>query len=216
VSTPQGESARFIAEAMKSHGLTQKQVGSFLGVSDRMVRHVLSGAKPGANLTAGAKQLAQEGRVTSAPARREQRVRSKGGGTRKVLQPAEQRHTVESGGRSQSAVAVPKRGPGKDSARDAITTALEARRGGEKGTGGQRVTFTMTTRDGKTITLGKRGGYDPKSVARQIEDDAGGDPLKWLSNQTKAASDGQAREDGDTDVYGVSAGDIAVVSMSFV
>jgi hypothetical protein len=204
VTSPQGESARYIAEAMKSRGLTQKQVGSFLGVSDRMVRQVLSGAKPGANLTAGAKQLAKEGRVTSAPARREQRVRSEGGGTRKVIQPAEQRHTVESGGRSQSVVAVPKRGPGRIAARSAVRDALGARRGGRKGTGGQRVTLTITTTDGRTITLGGKGGYDPKSVLRQM-DDEGGDPLDWITDQVDSIG-----------AYELTSGTIAAVSMSFV
>lgn len=198
------EAARFIAEAIGKYGLTQKQAGAFLGVSDRMVRHVLSGAKPAANLAAAARQLAQEGRVTTAPVRREQRVRDVGGGTRKVLKPAEQRHAVEGGGRSQSAVAVPKRGVGRTAARQAIRDALGARRGGRKGVG-QRVTFTITTTDGRTITLGSKGGYDPQAVVRRIDDD-GGDPLDWIRDEIEAA--------GAYDLGGI--GSIAAVSMSFV
>lgn len=204
MTSPGGDAARFIAEAIGSRGLTQKQVGAFLGVSDRMVRQVLSGAKPGANLAAAARQLAKEGRVTQAPVRREQRVRAEGGGTRKVLKPAEQRHTVESGGRSQSAVAVPKRGPGRTAARQAIRDSLGARRGGRKGVG-QRVTFTITTTDGRTITLGGKGGYDPQVVVRRM-DDEGGDPLDWIGDEIEAA--------GAYDLGGV--GSIAAVSMSFV
>lgn len=205
----EGDAARFIAEAIGKHGLTQKQAGAFLGVSDRMIRQVLTGAKPGANLAVAAKQLAKEGRVTSAPARREQRVRAAGGETRKALPPAEQRHTVEGGGRSQSAVAVPKRGPGRVAARDAIRDSLGARRGGRKAkagkVGGQRVTFTITTKDGQTITLGARGGYDPKAVLRQM-DDEDGDPLDWIADQVDSMP-----------TYGeLGAGDIAAVSMSFV
>jgi transcriptional regulator with XRE-family HTH domain len=199
------DAARFIAEAITKHGLTQKQAGAFLGVSDRMVRQVLSGAKPGANLAAAARQLAKEGRVTTPPARREQRVRDVGGGTRKVLKPAEQRHTVEGGGRSQSAVAVPKRGVGRTAARQAIRDALGARRGGRKGIGGQRVTFTITTTDGRTITLGSKGGYDPQAVVRRI-DDEGGDPFDWIGDEIEAV--------GAYDLGGV--GSIAAVSMSFV
>lgn len=207
--------ARFIRDAISTHGLTQKQAGAFLGVSDRMVRQVLSGAKPGANLLGAAKQLATEGRVTQAPARREQRVRDVGGGTRKVVQPARQRHTVEGGGRSQSAVAVPKRGVGRTAARDAIRDSLGARRGGRKAIGGQRVMFTITTTDGRSMTLGRKGGYDPKAVVQQIEDE-GGDPLDWLADQATAIADGQARADGDTDIYGITASQIAAVSMTFV
>lgn len=200
------EAARYIAEAIGKHGLTQKQAGAFLGVSDRMVRQVLSGAKPGANLAGAAKQLAKEGRVTSSPERREQRVRAPGGGTRQALPPAKQRHTVEGGGRSQSAVAVPKRGPGRVAARDAIRDSLGARRGGRKGrAGGQRVTFTITTKDGQTITLGAKGGYDPKAVLRQM-DDEDGDPLDWIADQVDSMPS-----------YGdLGSGDIAAVSMSFV
>lgn len=209
----EGEAARFIREAITTHGLTQKQAGAFLGVSDRMVRQVLSGAKPGVNLVGAARQLATEGRVTKAPERREQRVRAEGGETRKVLKPAEQRHTVEGGGRSQSAVAVPKRGPGRTAARQAIRDAVEARRGGSRGAGGKRVTFTITTKDGRTVTLGKKGGYDPAAVARQV-DDFGGDPLDWIADQTDGLAG--SRPDGDTDLYQIAASDIAAVSMSFV
>ncbi|HUX68882.1 MAG TPA: hypothetical protein VMV41_00060, partial [Cellulomonadaceae bacterium] len=105
--------------------------------------------------------------------------------------------------------------PGRDAARQAIRDSLGARRGGRKAIGGQRVTFTITTRDGKTIVLGRKGGYDPKTVARQV-DDFGGDPLDWIADQTDGLGDGQGRADGDTDIYAIAAGNIAAVSMSFV
>ena len=108
---------------------------------------------------------------------------------------------------------VPKRGLGKEAARKAITEALGARRGGLKDRGGQRVTFTITTKDGRQMTLGRKGGYDPKAVVRQMDDE--GDPFEWIAEQATNAADGQARVDGDTDVYAIKASDIVSVSMTF-
>lgn len=73
------ESGRLLAEAQSRFGLTQRQLANVLGVSDRAVRAVLKGDKPGANLLAAAGQLAREGRVSALPVRRAQRVRESGG-----------------------------------------------------------------------------------------------------------------------------------------
>lgn len=176
--------AAALREAIEKYGLTQKQAGAALGVSDRMVRQVLSGSKPGANLRQAANQLASYGRITTPPARREQRVRAPGGETTKPLPPVEKTTTVETGRRAQTTISAPLRGLGREAARDAILTDLRARRGGARGRGGQRVTITVRTKSGRQYTLGGRGGYDPKAVARRMEDD--GDPLDWLADEANS------------------------------
>lgn len=183
------ESGALIAAARETYGLTQRQLANIFGVSDRMVRAVLSGEKPGLNLLDAARQLATTGTVTAVPVRRVQRVREAGGrvSARPVLsgrgtQP-ELRYSLESGGRAQTAVRAPARGLGREVARAAILRDLRARRGGKKGRPGvQRVSFRLRLKDGTEINLGSKGGYDPAAVARMMHDDAE-DPFFWLFHQ---------------------------------
>lgn len=184
---------RALASAAKQYGLTQRELASMLGVSDRMVRQVLSGAKPGRNLEAAAKQLAGEGRITERPTRREQRVRTPSGVSRERVKPtaagtpggAERvRTSAETGGRRQTVVETPARGLGRERSRAAILSDLEARRGGQRDRGGRRVTIRITTKAGNTYTLGGKGGYDPKQVARRMRGE--GDPFEWLADEAGA------------------------------
>lgn len=175
--------------AAEKYGLTQKQLGNMLGVSDRMVRAVLKGDKPGANLAPAARQLAREGRITTAPERREQRIRTSSGVTREPVRSSaagtpggaeDVRYSVESGGRAQTAVRTPQRGLGRERARQRILDDLKAHRGGKRPRGGQRVRITVTTKKGDKIVLGAKGGYDPQLVARRMDDE--GDPFEWLAD----------------------------------
>lgn len=184
------ETGRALSAAARQYGLTQRELAAMLGVSDRMVRQVLSGAKPGRNLEAAAKQLAQEGRITERPTRREQKIRTPSGVSRERVKPtaagtpggAERvRSSVEGGGRRQTVVETPKRGLGRERAREAILTDLEARRGGRRDRAGRRVTIRVTTKAGNTYTLGGKGGYDPKQVARRMREE--GDPFDWLADE---------------------------------
>lgn len=187
--------AEAIRAAASKYGLTQRQLGSMLGVSDRMVRAVLRGDKPGGNLAGAARQLASEGRITSQPERREQRVRTSEGVTAEPVKSSaagtpggseDVRYSVESGGRSQTAVKTPSRGLGRERARSRILGDLKAHRGGKLRAerGGQRVRVKVTTKGGKTYTLGAKGGYDPKALARRMEDE--GDPFEWLSDEVES------------------------------
>lgn len=199
------ESGRLLGEAAERFGLSQAQLGNVLGVSDRMVRAVLSGAKPGANLLDAARQLATTGRVTTPPERRSQRVRAPGGGTipKAEAKGSQARYTFEAGNRARTAVRAPSRGLGRERARAAILRDLETHRGGKKGREGvQRVSFTLTLKDGSQITLGSKGGYDPRVVARRMRDDAD-DPFRWLFDE--AASTGTYGDEigGASDIVGV-------------
>ena len=178
-----------------------------LGVSDRSVRAVLSGAKPGANLLAAARQLAAEGRVTTPPERRAQRVREKGGGvSAKPVRTGDTgesaRYTFEGGKRAQTAVRAPSRGLGRERARDAILRDLRAHRGGEKTRGAQRVSFKLRLKNGNTISLGSKGGYDPALVARQMSADAD-DPFYWLFHQAASIGSYSDEISGASDIEAV-------------
>lgn len=186
-----------------------------LGVSDRMIRQVISGAKPGENLREAAQQLAREGRVSARPERREQRVRTPSGVSReKVVSSAagtpggaeRVRSSVETGGRRQTVVETPARGLGRERARAAILADLEARRGGKKDRGGKRVTIQVKTKAGNTYTLGAKGGYDPKKVARGMRDE-GDDPFGWIADELDAS--------GGYEISGGAEG-IAAVVLTYV
>lgn len=172
--------AASIRAAMSRYGLTQRQVGTLLGVSDRMVRQVLSGNKPGRNLSGAAAQLAREGRVGEPPARREQRVRAKGGGTEPVAPRVEARRSVEPGRRAQTVIEVPPRGLGRSAAMQAILDDLDAHKGA------QRVTVRVVTRyHAPGYTLGGRRGYVVRAMRRRIADD-GDDPLDWIADEVNS------------------------------
>ena len=180
-------------------------LANVLGVSDRMVRAVLRGEKPGANLLGAARQLATSGRVTEAPARRSQRVRAPGGGTipRAEASGEQVRHSFEAGNRAQTAVQAPSRGLGRERARHAILRDLETHKGGKRGREGvQRVSFTLTLKDGSKITLGSKGGYDPRVAARRIKDDAA-DPFRWLYDEAAATGTYGETISGASDIVGV-------------
>lgn len=204
-----------LKQAMSKYGLTQREAAAMLGVSDRMIRQITSGAKPGRNLEAAARQLAGEGRVTEQPARREQRVRTPSGVSREKVRPsaagtpggAERvRSSVETGGRRQTVVETPARGLGRERARAAILRDLESRRGGRKDRGGKRVTISVRDKDGKLYTLGRKGGYDPKTVARLMRDE-GDDPFGWIADELDAS--------GGYEVSGGAEG-IAAVVLTYV
>jgi hypothetical protein len=169
--------AAAIREAMSRFGLTQRQVGTLLGVSDRMVRQVLSGNKPGKNLQGAASQLAREGRVAAPPPRREQRVRAKGGGTEPVGPAVEARRSVEPGRRAQTVIEFPPRGLGRYAAGQAVLDDLDAHKGA------QRVTVKVVTRSQpEGYTIGGRKGYVVRVMRRRIQDD-GDDALDWLVDE---------------------------------
>jgi transcriptional regulator with XRE-family HTH domain len=172
-------SAAAIREAVSRFGLTQKQVGTALGVSDRMVRLVLSGKKPGRNLEKAARQLAAEGRVTERPERRQQRVRVRGGGTEPVGPKVERSTTVEGRGRSQVTIEFPPRGLGRFAAGQAVLDELDAHRGA------QRVTVRIVTKERPDgYTIGGRRGYVARTMRQRIEDD-GDDALEWLVEEAQ-------------------------------
>jgi hypothetical protein len=172
--------AAAIRDAMSRYGLTQKQVGTLLGVSDRMVRQVLSGNKPGKNLQGAASQLAREGRVAAPPARREQRVRAKGGGTEPVGPPVDVRRSVEPGARAQTVIDFPPRGLGRVAAGQAVLDDLDAHRGAS------RVTVRVVTRyHAPGYTLGGRKGYVVRTMRRRIQDD-GDDALDWIADEVNS------------------------------
>jgi hypothetical protein len=172
------EAGRLLSAAAKASGLSNRQLGAMLGVSDRMVRAIRSGERPGRNVEAAARQLAREGRVSTPPTRRVQRVRAPGGATRAV-EPVSRRSAVESGGRAQSTVDVPRRGPGRYAAKGAVAEDLKAHRG-------QHVTITVESKAGNRWTLGGRGGYDVATVLRRIRALAGDDPLDWIVDEAGA------------------------------
>lgn len=164
-----------LAEAISRRGMTQKQVAAALGVSDRMVRQVLSGNKPGRNLEAAARQLAREGRVTEAPPRRAQRVRAKGGVTEPVAPKVDKTTTVEAGKRSQTTIHFPPRGIGRVAAAQAVLDDLDAHKAG-------RVTVVIHLRTGQAVTIGGRRGYVVRSMRRRMMDE-GEDALAWLVDE---------------------------------
>lgn len=201
---------RELAGVMKARGMTQRQVANMLGVSDRMVRKVLSGERPGEQYAGAVRSLA-EGRPVTPPERRAQRVRTGGKGAPTV--PAEQaarggkgapaaRYTAEAGGRAQTAIEAPTRGVGRESARELISRDLAAHRGGARPRGGQRVRFRVTDRRGRTYTLGGKGGYDPKAALSRINGE-GGDAFAWLHEQLAAAGSYGDELPGASDIVGV-------------
>jgi hypothetical protein len=194
--------AAAIRSAMTRYGMTQKQVGAFLGVSDRMVRQVLSGNKPGGNLRGAANQLASEGRVSKLPERRQQRVRGKGGVTEPVGPPVEARRSAEPGRRSQTVIDFPPRGLGRVAAAQAVLDDLDAHRGA------QRVTVKVVTRyHAPGYTIGGRGGYVVRAMRRRIEDD-GDDFLDWIADEVNSLPNCTA-------AGSVSAGNIIRVTLTY-
>jgi transcriptional regulator with XRE-family HTH domain len=207
------ESGRLLAEAIERYGLTQGQVGNMLGVSDRMVRRVLSGERPGNNLADAARQLATRGAVTAQPVRRAQRVvtGTREGGKRQVSRAAVQPgsageavdYHVESGGRSQTRVEGPGRGLGRERARDAILRDMRAHK-----SGGARLYMSVITKDGRRIELGRKGGYDPARALAAIKAE-GDDPFGWLSSQLVDV------ESGTSDPRGMAASNIAGLVLTY-
>ena len=169
--------AAAIKAAVERYGLTQKQVGAALGVSDRMVRLVLKGDKPGLNLQKAARQLAAEGKVTERPTRRQQRIRVPGGRTEPVGPAVDRSTHFEGRGRSQVTIEFPPRGLGRFAAGQAVLDELDAHRGA------QRVTVRIVTRGNpEGFTIGGRRGYVAKVMRQRIEDD-GDDALEWFVDE---------------------------------
>lgn len=190
-----------IAAAISRFGLTQKQVASMLGVSDRMVRKLITGERPGTStkgLPEAARELRARGSVSVQPTHRAQKVRVRGGGTRRKEQAAEglqgarggwrAQYMREGRNRAQTIVELPERGPGREAARRAILDDLRAHRGGSRGAGGWRVKAqVVSSRTGNTYTLGAKGGYDPRELAKRIELYADGDFAAWFVEELAAS-----------------------------
>lgn len=181
--------AAAIKAAIERFGLTQKQVGTALGVSDRMVRLVLKGDKPGRNLEKAARQLATEGKVTERPTRRQQRVRAPGGRTEPVGPAVDRTTQIEGRGRSQVTIEFPPRGLGRFAAGQAVLDELDAHRGA------QRVTARICTREKpEGYTIGGRRGYVARAMRQRIEDD-GDDVLAWLIEEAQKNANYEDEDD---------------------
>ena len=204
--------AAAIKAAIERFGLTQKQVGTALGVSDRMVRLVLKGEKPGRNLEKAARQLAAEGRVSERPKRRQQRIRVPGGRTEPVGPAVDRSTQFEGVGRSQVRVDFPPRGLGRDAAAQAVLDELDAHRGA------QRVTGRIITRSNQAgYVLGGRRGYVARLVRQRIAAD-GDDVLDWLveeAGNAGFASSDAALGDFEARARDLTKGNIVRVILTF-
>lgn len=165
--------------------MTQVEVARELGVSSRMIRHVIAGTK-GANLTGALEQLATRGRVSEPPPRRTQRVRAPGGTTRQVTAAAPpsgpRRFGVETTytrGGKLVAMSIPRsEGVGRQTARQAITDELYRGVHGRR----ERLRFTVRLANGRTVRWAQHG-QSARAAARSARLTYGGDGLGWLAGQ---------------------------------
>lgn len=193
--------------------LTQAEVGRMLGVSADMVSKIERGKTPGGRWAQAVGQLSSRGVVVTPPPRRAQRVRAPGGRT--VAAPEAppalnraggryrfgvQRGATATGGRSTT-VDAPSRGMGRERARQELSRDLRAH--AQHARPDMRVKVQVTTRDGRTYTIGQKGGYRPQSLLQGWGDE-GDDPYAWIADTL----DGMG--------YDVGAGFIASVTLIYV
>lgn len=196
MTTP-GGSARELLAALRAGGMTQADIARATGVSPRMLRFVQAGQKPGTAYVGALQQLATQGRVTTPPPVRAQRVRAAGGGTvpapvARPVAPAPTRGrfgtqtTFVAGGRGRvvEVTAPASNGAGRDQARAAVLDAVRRAAQGKR-----RVSFIVTDRNGVRVTLGAKGGYRAGDVLRRMRQTVTAgviDPLGWLADEAEA------------------------------
>lgn len=190
------EAAELLRAVLRDYGLTQGEVAKQLGgISTRMLRHVLSGAKPGNAYLPALRELNARGRVTHPPERRKNKagrpvpVRAKRGAPQKSVPPPAPRPRAERGkfgvtvvhlpeGRALTTVTAPKtEGAGREQGRRAVLNEVEEARAAR-----QRVRFTLVYGNGTEIQLGGTAGYDPARASRAIIGE-GADSYGWLDAQ---------------------------------
>jgi len=79
---------------------------------------------------------------------------------------------------------MPQRGPNRESGRQQINAWLRAAARGQR-RGRKNVRFTVHLRDGRTVTVGDKGGYAVSAALARSRAE-GQDPLAWLTNEIQA------------------------------
>jgi hypothetical protein len=196
VTAPGGQTAQALVAALRDGGMTQAQIARATGVSARMLRFVQAGQKPGTSYLPALQQLATQGRVTTPPPVRKQRVRAPGGVTvpaaPRPVKPAPARgrygrqttHVAGGKGTVDEITAPASNGKGRDQARADVLDIMKRAAQGRR-----RVAFVVEDANGVRVTLGSKGGYRASDALRRMRATVHGgviDPLHWID--TEAAS----------------------------
>lgn len=191
-----GTAAELIRALKAGRGLSQTAVARELGISEKMVRKVLTGQSQGANYVPRLQSLVRTGRAGGVPVElRPMRVRApRSAGVKSIPRqspaPAPraargaygvtEREYTPGGGSVQTVTAPKSNGPGREQARRAILDAVRA--AGPNA----HVMFVLRDANGATRKLGSKGGYRAATAARGMAGE-GDDPFEWLEGESDAA-----------------------------
>lgn len=189
-------SQQLIAQ-LRSQGLSVREIAGELDRDSSIVYQVAAGKKSGEAYRQTLAELATRGHVSHRPPRRQRRdgtfakVRGRAGQT--GHQPPPTRAVPRRGqfgtetayrpdGSRLHHVQAPKTpGKGRGQASDAV---LDQMRSAAKGR--RRVSFTVTSADGRVVGIGGKYGYRSSDVLSRMNDHNGiSDPLGWLGSEAQ-------------------------------
>lgn len=177
----------YIADLKARSGLSWADLASAIGASSGdYVRKVASGAKPGNNLRGAVTELRETGRATTTPERRRaasgELARVRGGAPKAPTPPAE-RPTLFAGRKGE--LGASQAGHRETDLRRILNRAARRNRNVKIKT---RAKINGTWRD---VTIGQKGGYDPRTILEE----AGDDILGWVEGKVYQLYDGAEFEE---------------------